>query len=334
MEAIILVGGRGTRLRPLTARRHKSLLPLGPRRVFDFLLDWVAQNELERAVLALGRHNEDLAAAYSSGRHGGLPLTIVQEPEPLQSGGAIRYACDRAGVSGRFVVLNGDAFIEFPLAPMIAEHEAHDAELSIALHEEEDVSEFGVAELGANGLITSFVEKSPDPPSHLVNAGVWILERHLAEQIDGPVRVEDTLFPELVRGGRRVYGHRFEGLWADVGTPARYRRIVLQLLDRGWPGVNAEAFIHEDATVERSQIGPRCAIGGGSRVVDSILWEDVQIGADANIRASVLADGCVVEDGAAVEGCVLGPATRVTARTKVPPGSVLEAGTEYGGGDD
>lgn len=331
MDAIILVGGRGTRLRPLTARRHKSLLPLGRRRVFDYLLDWVAQNGLERAVLALGRHNDDLALAYAAGLHGDLPLVIVEEEEPLQSGGAIRYAFEQADVRGRFVVLNGDAFLEFPLAAMISGHEERRAELSIALHEEDDVSEFGVAEVDGTGLITNFVEKSSRPPSHLVNAGAWIFEPGLVDEIEGPVRVEDTLFPGLVGARRRVYGHLFGGLWADVGTPARYRRLVLQLLERGGAGTDPGAALAGTAIVERSQVGPECEIGAGSAVVDSVLWEKVRIGDGATVRASILADGAVVGDGAELVECVLGSGARVPPDTIVPPQTIIDSGEQYGG---
>jgi mannose-1-phosphate guanylyltransferase len=151
VDAIILVGGQGTRLRPLTLTRHKSLMPLCNRPAIEYLFEWLGEHGIERVVLALGRNNEDLADAYPGGRLGDLELVLVQETHRLESGGAIRNAVQTAGIEGRFVVLNGDIFADFDLTAAIAEHESRQADLTLALHEVEDPSQFGVAVVDAKG---------------------------------------------------------------------------------------------------------------------------------------------------------------------------------------
>lgn len=333
MDAIILVGGQGTRLRPLTARRHKSLFPIGDKRAFDFLLDWAREYGIERAVLALGQNNEDLPAAYADGNHNGLPITVVTETEPLQSGGAIKFAAEQANVEGRFLALNGDIFHELALDEMVRRHEESGAELSISLHEEEDARQYGVAQLDGEGLITHFVEKSPNPPSRLVNAGAWIFEPHLVDEIPGPVRVEETLFPQMVDAGRRVRGHRFHGLWADIGTPERYYELVMKLVERGLNVSVAGLSIGRGASLVGSTAGPGCRLGAGAEVESSILWEDVDVGPDARIRASVIADNVTIGAGAVLEDCVVGPGATVAAGASVPAGTVIEADGMFGGSD-
>ena len=181
MDAIVLVGGQGTRLRPLTLTRHKSLVPLCNRPYMEYLLDWLEASGFQRTVLALGQQNEDFADAYPAGRRGGMEIAIVTERERLESGGAIRHAVRSAGIEGRFVVVNGDVFLDFDFAEALRAHEAANAELTLALYEVDDPSQFGVAVVDADGLVTGFVEKPPPgtEPGRLVNAGVWIFEPQL-----------------------------------------------------------------------------------------------------------------------------------------------------------
>lgn len=337
MDAIILVGGQGTRLRPLTAARHKSLVPVCNRPAIEYLFDWLARSGFERAILSLGVHNEDLAAAYPPGSHCGIRVDIVQETERLESGGAIRFAVQEAGIGERFTVVNGDVYVNFDFGQALSAHTASDAELTLALYDVEDPSPFGVAVTDGESLITQFVEKPPreTAPSKAINAGVWIFERSLVEEIPpGAVRVEETLFPTLVDSGRRVLGYRFEGPWEDIGTPTRYHALNMALLDGGADGISRDASIDVSARVVRSVIGPRARIGEGAGIQDSVLWEDVTIGAGATIEESVLADGVVVEDGASVVGAVIGSGARILAGTMVRPGASVAPKTSYDGADE
>lgn len=333
MDAIILVGGQGTRLRPLTATRHKSLVPLLNKPAIDYLFDWLGGSGIQRVVLALGQANEDLAATYPAGKHGALEIVPIIERERLESGGAIRHAVRSAGIEGRFLVLNGDIYVDFDLHAAVAAHAAFGADLTLALHEVDDPSAFGVAVTDGEGQVTGFVEKPPrgEAPSHLVNAGVWIFEPGLVDEIPpGAVRVEETLFPSLVARRRRVLGYRFDGPWADMGTPQRYLAISRELLgDRN--ALDESVVVRAGASVSGTSLGRGCTVGAGSRVGDSILWEGVEVGSDCRVERSILADGVVVGDGAQIEGVVAGKGARIAAGAHAPAGTSIEAGARYDG---
>lgn len=323
----------GTRLRPLTAHRHKSLVPVLNRPAIDYLFDWLGQHRIERAVLALGQANEDLAATYPAGRRGSLEIVPVIERERLESGGAIRHAVHSAGIDGRFIVLNGDVFVDFDLGAALQAHEDFGADLTLALHEEPDPSQFGVAVLDSAGTVIGFVEKPlpGEAPSNLVNAGVWIFEPGLVDEIPpGAVRVEETLFPSLVARGRRVLGYRFEGAWADLGTPARYLALNDHLL-RDRNALAAGCEIAQHAMV----VGCSCAAGTtvaeNARVSHSILWERVRIGERAVVEHSILADGVEVGPGARVVESVVGSGAVIAPGCEVPRGTSIEAGARYDG---
>ncbi len=333
MDAIVLVGGQGTRLRPLTATRHKSLVPLLNRPAIEYLFDWLGRSGIERAVLALGQSNEDLAASYPARRFGAIEIVPVIEKERLESGGAIRHAVRAAGIEGRFLVLNGDVYVDFDLRDALRAHTSFGAELTLALHEEEDPSQFGVAVVGAEGLVTGFVEKPPpgEAPSRLVNAGVWIFEPGVVDEIPpGPVRVEETLFPSLVAQRRRVLGYRFAGHWADLGTPQRYLALSRALL--GGESVAAEgASIAPDASVAGSAVGAASTVSSEAQVTASILWEGVTVGAGALVERSILADGVTVGEGAIVVGVVAGSGASIGAGAVVPERTSIGPGGRYDG---
>jgi mannose-1-phosphate guanylyltransferase len=336
MDAIILVGGQGTRLRPLTLTRHKSLVPVCNRPAIEYLFEWLGGHGIDRIVLALGQANEDLAGAYPVGRHFGVEILPVLETQRLESGGAIRNAVSVAGVEGAFVVLNGDIFVDFDLGDAVSAHAAATADLTLALTPMEDCSQFGVAVLDDAGMVTGFVEKPPlgTEPSKLVNAGVWIFREGLVDEIPaGAVRVEETLFPSLVGRRRRVLGYRFDGTWADIGTPARYLALNLAL-SRGCPSVDASATIAPGATVGRSAIGEGCELEAGCRVEESVLWERVRVGPGATVTRSVLADGVVVGEGATLDGVVAGSGATIAPHSLAPRGTILEPGGRYHGRHD
>ena len=337
MDAIILVGGQGTRLRPLTLTRHKSLVPLCNRPAIEHLFDWVLAAGFDRAILALGQHNEDLAAAYPPGTYRGLPLVHVHESERLESGGAIRHAVTQAGVEGRFVVLNGDVLVEFDFARALNMHTEASAELTLALYPVADPSQFGVAVLDERSMVTRFVEKPAlgTAPSNLVNAGVWIFEPGLVAEIPpGAVRVEETLFPTLVEKHRRVLGYQFEGLWADIGTSERYLAANTAMLANGHASIDTNASIAGTAVITRTSVGKGSTISPGTRLTDSLLWDHVDVGADASITGSIVADHTVIGAGAELSGAVIGSDCNIAAGSKLPAGTSLQPGTRYDGANE
>ncbi len=324
MDAIVLVGGQGTRLRPLTSTRHKSLVPVRNRPAIEHLFGWLDASGFERAILAIGRFNDDLADAYRAGRPGRMRVVLVEETERLESGGAIRNAVQQCGVQGRFVVCNGDVFVNFAFDRALAAHERVRADLTMALYPVDDPSMFGVAAVDDGGLITGFVEK-PAPgaaPSNLINAGIWIFEPHLVAEIPpGAVRVEETLFPSLVARRRPVLGYQIEGTWADIGTPARYLALNQALLDAAG-GVSdvTGAQLASTAAVSRSSLGAGTRVGERAVIEGSIVWENAVVGHDARVVNSVVADDVIIGTGAVLDGAVIG------SGATVPAGSVLEPG--------
>ena len=333
MDAILLVGGQGTRLRPLTSHRHKSLVPLLNRPAIDYLFDWLERSGFERAILALGQANEDLAEAYPKGKRGNLHILPILERERLESGGAIRNGVSAASIEGRFLVLNGDVYLDFDFAPALAQHIERGADLTMALKDMRDPSSFGVAVVDESGLITGFVEKPPmgSAPSTLVNAGAWIFEPHLVGEIpEGAVRVEETLFPSLVGRRRTVLGYQFEGPWADLGTPARYLACSKQLLgQRNEIGPNTK--LSATGHLSGSAIGRGSQLAMGSSVESSILWENVSVGAGAQVTNSILADNVVVGINAVLDGVIAGRGAQIAAGANVPRGTTIEAGGRYDG---
>jgi mannose-1-phosphate guanylyltransferase len=334
VDAILLVGGQGTRLRPLTASRHKSLVPLLNRPAIDYLFDWLERSGMRRVILALGQRNEDLAEAYPAGRRGGLDVLPIIERERLESGGAIRYAVQTAGVSERFVVVNGDVYVDFDFRAALKAHIEREAVLTMALKPMADVSAYGVAVCDESGVITGFVEKPPPgtAPSNLVNAGVWIFEPGLVDEIPpGAVRVEETLFPSLVARRRTVLGFQFDGMWADLGTSARYlaaSKALLGFRNEIAPGARLSAT----ANVTGTAVGAGSQIAMGATVQDSIIWESVTVGAGAQISNSILADGVNIGAGAVLNGVVAGKGAFVGAGVTAPAGTALEPGARYDGG--
>ncbi len=346
MDAIVLVGGQGTRLRPLTARRHKSLVPVCNRPAIQYLFEWLAGSGIERAVLAIGQDNGDLASAYPVGVHAGIRVAHVLERERLESGGAIRNAVEVAGVAGRFVVVNGDIFTDMDLPAALRAHEKREADLTLALTPVEDPSRFGVAVVDEDGLVVGFVEKPPrgTEPGRLVNAGVWIFEPELVGEIPpGAVRVEETLFPSLVARRRRVLGHVFEGTWGEFGTPESYLHLNEQLLAGGTRTPNRDgvrgchlaedAEVAASADVEGSVLGPGCAVEEGAEVTRSVLWERVRVGRGAQVEGSVLAEGVAIGAGAKVSGLMAGAGAVVEEGAVVSGGTSLEPGERYHGQD-
>lgn len=332
MDAIILVGGQGTRLRPLTLHRHKSLVPVGNRPAIRYLFDWLGRNGVERVVLALGRDNDDLAEAFPPGSVPGVEIVPVFEHVRLESGGAIRNAVAEVGINDRFVVLNGDVYVDFDLGDALGAHTAARADLTLALSEVENPSQFGVAVTDSENRVTGFVEKPPraTAPSKRINAGVWIFERAIVDQIpEGAVRVEETLFPSLVARGRGVLGYDIVGPWADIGTPERYLDLNVELAGRPDSPVAPSADVNGADVFGLSFAGEGSELSDGCCIRESVLWENVSIGKGANVSRSILADGVKIGEGAVVERLVAGRGAVVPAGAIVPAGTVLQPDSHY-----
>ncbi|MGE0228997.1 MAG: sugar phosphate nucleotidyltransferase [Dehalococcoidia bacterium] len=361
MRSIVLVGGEGTRLRPLTLRTPKQVVPVLNRPLLDHLLLHLRDHGVTSVTLAMTRRSEAVRHAFEDGSRLGVHIDYAYEDTPLGSGGAI--ASIAAGWTEPFLVCNGDIITDFDVTAFIEAHRARAAELSIALHEVEDPTAFGVVALAHDGRITRFVEKPKreDAPSRWINAGFWLFEPGLLREMDATAfnRVEDALFPALAAAGRAVFGFRHAGYWVDVGNPEAYRRANLDLLQgacpgrlpAGWPasriaapdgGLAATARIQPpallgpglrldaDAMIEGPVVaGDRCQVGEGAKVSSSVLWDDVTVEPGAVVLDSVLAAGVRVGAGAVIEGAAVGHGAIVEPGARVPRGARIDPDTVF-----
>jgi len=318
MQAIVLVGGEGTRLRPLTNTTPKPALTLVDRPFLAYMIEWLAGHGVTEVVLACGFLPGVLREALSGEEErAGVRIRYVTEPEPMGTAGAIRFAADQLGdeLDDRFLALNGDVLTDLDLSALLRAHGEGDRAATIGLHPVEDSSAFGLVRRGEGGEVLEFLEKTGEPAPGDVNAGMYVLERAVLDLIAPAenVSIERDVFPRLV--GEGLYGGLLEGYWVDIGTPERYLQASWDILEGRVetrveptsPGVliDVGAEVEEGAKIgPRAVIGPGCRIGVGVEVVDSVLLDDCSVGENARVVGSVLAPGAEVPAEAAVEGAI------------------------------
>jgi mannose-1-phosphate guanylyltransferase len=296
MRAVVLVGGFGTRLRPLTLTTPKPMLPVGHVPIIERLVDNLARGGVTEVTLALGFKPEPFVEAFPSGECNGVALRYAVEPEPLDTAGAIRFAADFSGIDDTFVVANGDVLTDLDIAALVNFHRHHSAQATIHLVAVDDPSAFGVVATDDDGKILRFVEK-PAPgtaPSNQINGGTYVLEPSLLRSITPgrKVSIERVTFPEAVDGGR-LFAMATEDYWLDAGNPVLYLKANLDMLD-GTRRLHPCVGVHADAHVDSS-----------ANVTNSMVAEGASVGASATITDSVLLPGAVVEDRAVVANSVV-----------------------------
>jgi mannose-1-phosphate guanylyltransferase len=340
MQALILVGGHGTRLRPVTLTVPKPVIPLVDRPFLRYMIDWLSRHGVDDIVMACGFRPDDVREVLGDGIPGGPRLRYVEEPEPRGTAGAIKFAADL--LDDRFFALNGDVLTDLDLSALLEQHDASGARATLALFPVPDPAGYGLVRRKPDGEITGFLEK-PDPAeidTDEINAGAYVLEKEILEMVppDADVSIERSVFPALVGNG--LYSLRLEGYWMDIGTPERYLDACWDILEgkvKSEPGemvdergryvaesaivdpsaeVAAHSFVDDNANVAAdAEIGPKAVLGMGT-----------QVGAGALVEASALHPGCFVGDGAVVRGSILAPDAVVDAGALVPYGSVIGSG--------
>lgn len=316
MRAVVLVGGFGTRLRPLTHSTPKQMLPIVHVPMIERVVRGLSRYGIDDAILSMGYRPDAFTEAYPDGRCAGVALHYAVEPEPLDTAGAIRFAARDAGIDERFVVVNGDVLTDLDVDALVAFHDERGAEGTIALHRVDDPSAFGVVPTDDDGRVIAFVEKPKrsEAPTDLINAGTYVLEPSVLDRIEPGRRVsiERETFPAMV-ADRGLFAMPSDAYWIDAGTPVQYLQAQLDLLDgeRGpaEDGCHPSAEIASGATVDRSVVGPGAVIE-----------------ADATVRRSVVMAGARVAAGAVVEDSIVGPGAEVGEQASLREHTVIGDG--------
>ncbi len=313
MRAVVLVGGMGTRLRPLTLATPKQMLPVGGRPMIERVVAHLAGHGVDEVVLALGFRPDAFTAAYPDGCCAGVRLRYAVEPRPLDTAGAVAFAAGEAGVEETFLVCNGDVLTGLDVTGLVAFHRRSGALATIHLTPVANPSAFGVVPTDGDGRVLAFVEKPPlgQAPTNLVNGGTYVLEPEVLKRIPAgrPVSIERETFPALAATGR-LFALASDAPWLDAGTPATYLAAnLLHAAETPLPG-----GVDSEAKVEDSVVAADARVGAHARVARSVLLAGAEVGEGAVVSDSVLGPGSVVGPGASVaELSVLGDEVHVGA---------------------
>jgi mannose-1-phosphate guanylyltransferase len=342
MQAVILVGGEGTRLRPLTSTVPKPVVPLVDRPFIAFMLEWLRSHGIDDVIMSCGFLATSVRNVLGNGTALGIRLRYVEEPDARGTAGALKFA--ESLLDERFLMLNGDILTDLDLSAQIAQHEATGATATLALVPVADPSAYGLVHLEEDRSVRDFVEKpSPDSiDTNLISAGAYVLEREVLELVppDRNVSVEREVWPLLV--GKGLYGFPSQSYWLDIGSPDRYLQgtfdiiegnvhsAVQERLGSDWLAVDEGAEVHgrviPPAVLERG-----VHVGEGAHVGSLVvLADDVSVGAGSTVERAVILNGSHIGDGCELRDCIVAAGCRVGARTRITSGAVLGEGVTVG----
>jgi mannose-1-phosphate guanylyltransferase len=341
MKAVILAGGEGTRLRPLTLSTPKPVAPVVDRPFLRHQLDLLSRAGIREVVFSVAYRPERVEAVFGDGSSLGMRIRYAVEDSPLGTGGAVRNALEL--LDARTVVLNGDVLTDVDLAAIVSQHEAAAAQATILLTPVPNPAAYGLVETDASGRVRRFLEK-PRPEqitTNQINAGIYVLESRVLELMAPGVNVsiERYFFPALLERGDKVLGPVHRGYWIDIGTPEKYLQVHRDILNRRFPvpldgEPRAEGFVHRAAHVHAAAlldghfyVGPGCEVAAGARIgPDAVLVSDVCVEPGAYVRDSVLWRGVSVGADCQVDGCLVGPGVRL-GRSSVVRNAALGEGS-------
>jgi mannose-1-phosphate guanylyltransferase len=347
LEAILLVGGKGTRLRPLTLSAPKPLLPTAGVPFLAHQLTRAAQCGITHVVLATSYRAEMFSEAFGDGSALGLSIDYVHEASPLGTGGGIRNAARllRGGPDDPIVVLNGDILSGHDLPAQVDLHRKKDAAVTLHLVEVDDPSRYGCVPVDDAGRVTAFLEKTPNPVTNRINAGCYVFKRSVIDAIPAGqvVSVERETFPGLIDAGAVVMGYPESAYWLDVGTPEAFVRgscdVVLgHMPSPAVPGSCGECLLLADARAAADAtltggtvLGAGAVVQAGAVVHGSVVFDGASVGTGAVVRHSIVGRGAVIGAGAVLDGVVIGdgafvgPGNELARGIRVWPDVRLEA---------
>ena len=327
MRAIILVGGFGTRLRPLTDDKPKQMLTVGNKPMLENVIQELSQRGITEVILSMGFKPDIFIDKYPEEVCAGLPLKYVVEPTPLDTAGAIRFAVVESDIKDTFLVCNGDVITETDLSELIDFHKAITAEATISLTPTTNPSQYGIVPADKSGKVSGFIEKpsGPDFERNLINAGYYVMEPSVVNRIanDRPVSVETEIFPNMVED-ERLFAVPSDRYWIDAGTPETFLKANLDLINgqrmKNFNGVHPEASISPDAVIKSSIIGRGVVIGEGAHIENSVLMEGVEVEKNVMVEGSIVGERAKVE-----ENCQILELTIINHEEIVEKGSQIRA---------
>ena len=361
MKAIILAGGLGTRLRPLTWNTPKSLVPVLNRPFLEYVLRHLKQHGINEVVLALSNLSSPILECFGDGHNLGIRIEYLIEESARGTAGAIKNAASRL-VSDTFFVLNGDIFSDLDYTAMLKFHYKCHSSATIALTAVDNPQAYGLVKTADTLQVTSFIEK-PGPEeitTDLINAGTYILEPNVLDLIPPGTAysTERQLFPSMLANGSSVYAFPSDGYWIDIGTPEKYRRLNSDLLlgtggqygfQNGGIIIGHNSQIHPTTKFKSpvligdncvigsnvvitgpTVIGENCRIDEAAKISGSVIWHGVTINSGGCISSSIAAEACVFHANCEVEHTVLGARATILPNHKLASGSVVEPGQTIG----
>ncbi len=351
MQALILAGGEGTRLRPLTSTVPKPVVPLVDRPLISYMLEWLGRHGIDDVIMSCGFLASGVRNVLGDGSAFGMRLRFVEEPEPLGTAGALKFA--EQMLDERFLMLNGDVLTDIDLTAQIAQHERTQARATLGLVAVPDPTNYGLVRLDDSARVREFVEKPSSDSiaerpggdgadASFISAGAYVLEREILDLVpaERTVSIEREVWPLLVGDG--LYGFRADAYWLDIGTPERYlqgtfdiiegnvRTAVAERLGSGYLAVSDEAIIYgraiPPAVIER---GVQVAVDAhvGSLV---FLGQDVTVGAGSVVERSVILNGSEIGENCRLSNCIVAAGCRIGAGTRISSGAVLGEGVTVG----
>jgi mannose-1-phosphate guanylyltransferase len=320
LKALILTGGLGTRLRPLTYTRPKHLLPIANVAHIEHVFDLLQRHGVDEVVLLTSFLAEAFEISVERAAQRGLTVAVAHEVEPLGTAGALKNAQELVG-NETFLAFNGDVLTDVDLSGMVDWHRERGAEATIVLTPVDDPSAYGVVPTEPDGHVLGFIEKPPpgEAPTNLINAGVYVCESKLLDRIpEGRVfSAERELWPAVVEDGT-MYARGTDAYWMDIGTPANYLQANLDALagryvcsavahpDEGMALLAAGAEFHESARVSSSCLGSGSRVEADATVERAVLLSGASVGEGATVRDAVLGERVVVGPGVAIEATAIG----------------------------
>ena len=350
MKALLLVGGKGTRLRPLTIHSPKSIVPIFNRPFLNYQLELIKRvPEIDEVILSLNYQPERIEQVFGDGQDVGIKMRYIVEPTPLGTAGGVRFASE--GVDDTLVVFNGDVLTQIDLGAIVSMHRQRGAKATIVLTPVENPSAYGLVETDREGNIRRFLEKpKPDEITcNTINAGIYVLEPSTFDRIpkDVPWSIERSFFPSFIERGETFIAAIYRDYWIDIGTPEKYMQVHRDIMDGRYaePPFNGRrnvAWVSPRATVDAAaqleaplfvddgcvigagaRLGPytvlgrNCRVNEGARLSGSIVWADTHIGPEAEVQGAILANDCRIGANAVITHGVIGARTEIAEYTKL-----------------